>query len=876
MRIVTLGRLAYWLVAGGAAATAVLAADSAPVAPATTLDILGNDSYLRTYLVFKTPVVMTAGGKVEVALDPNVPKDPKPIEDFQSPLPPADWFKPDFDDSLWIRDRAPVEMGPGGATGRSPAARHTATVNSMICLRAKFLVEDPAKVHDLQLSLEYVGGVAVYVNGQELTRGQMPAGAIAADTLADKYPDDLYCEPEGMFLQDIKKNAAGFERRYRRLAGVPIPGSLLRKGANVLAVEIHRAPVNAAAIDAKRVPVGGMYVVPGLWAYAGLRSLSLHAAPGSALTPNVARPRGIQVWNCLPFDTVQAFDYGDPAEPLRPVSVPAARNGVFSGRVVVSSDQPIKGLKASVGDLAPAGGSSRAGAGTIPAAAVRVRYAGPAEPGKSWAPPYRFDGLVDGMPADAAVAKAAAPGGDYLGQPVSRKGLIPGAVVPVWVTIRVPKDAEPGTYEGTLGLSADGLAATAVPLRVNVCDWTLRDPRDQRLHNLGFTSPESLARHYGLPLWSDKHLDMMGQSLALMAEVNSRQVVVELAIGFQGIGSNEESMIRWIRKPDGSFDHDFTILDKYLDVIAKSIGKPLPLRFNCWGEVKDGKWTNVKTVSLLDRATGKLDVLEQPPPGTPESLAFWKPVFDAVRKRVEARGWFDVTSVGHNSYCYEPSPLTVSVYRQLWPDGVWSYTAHNGKLGGAFAAVEKGVSVPIRYSECVWTEGRLTARGYRDIVKPRAAIWCDVARNRHRDYSPLTVLADLPEEMIMRGHDGLGQLGVDIFPIAKGGRFYNLTVGRGGLGPDCSTLAILAAGAGGPIPTERYEAFREAVQRTEAILFLQRALEEKRMPEELAQRVNLYLDDRAQAFLRRWSAGRFERDERLLALASEAAAAGSR
>jgi hypothetical protein len=171
---------ALWAIEAGQS----LAAD-APPAAGPPMTILGNDSWLRSFLAFKTPLVITKEGEIKPALEP-MGKEPKPLPDFQSPLPPPGWVKTDFDDSPWDRTRAPVEMSPGGATGRSQAARHTATANSLICLRGKFIVADPAQAEGMKLSLEYVGGVVVYVNGIEIARASLPAGEVKPDTLADK------------------------------------------------------------------------------------------------------------------------------------------------------------------------------------------------------------------------------------------------------------------------------------------------------------------------------------------------------------------------------------------------------------------------------------------------------------------------------------------------------------------------------------------------------------------------------------------------------------------------------------------------------------------------------------------------------------------
>ncbi len=835
------------------------------------VEVLSSNSYLRAFLCFRTPVAIDKEGKTGTPADPNS-KEGKPIAEFASPLPAADWIKPEFDDSAWDREVAPVEVDRGGASGRSHAARHTATASSVICLRSRFFVEDPAKVTDLKLTLKYVGGVVVYVNGQEAARADLPEGEIKPDTLAGKYPDDLYCEPEGAFLQDVKKNPAGFERRYRTLAGASIPSKLLRKGANVLALELHRSPVNEAAIEAKRTPEGGMYVVPGIWAYVGLRELSLTAAAGSAIAPNVERPKGVQVWNCSPYETVTCFDYGDGGD-LLPVLVSSPKNGVFSGRLVVSSGEVIKGLKATVSDLSAEGGAR------IPASAVLVRCAEPVRPGKSWVPPHRFDALVDGIPAEIPVAKASPP----RGTPAGRK-LVPGAVAPLWFTARVPKDAKAGNYEGKITISADGLKPTEVPLKLTVSEWAMPDPKDFRLMHFAYHSEDAIAKHYGVPLWSDKHLEFLGRSMGLMAEVNSRQAIVNLAINFYGgnkggvDSSNEETMVRWIKQPDGSYKYDFSVFDKFLDTVAKHVGKPTLLRVNCWGEArkKSGKLevSGITKVSALDPATGKIEPMDMPVPGTDEAVAFWKPVLDEVRKKVEARGWWDVTAVGWNSYCYPPIPEVVSMYKKLWPDGVWSYTAHNGTLGMAFKAVENGVSMPARQVDSVWTLGPLKPRNGRELLKPRPNIWCFTWRTQMRDYSDLVLLRKVPEDEILRAQDGVSDFGADLFPVKDDrGRYRELGNGRGTGGPGCSTLAMLAPGPDGPLPTERFEMLREGTELGEAMLYLEKLLIDNKISGDLAERANRCLDERGATYIRHWESGRLDRDVQLLQLAGEAAAA---
>jgi len=872
------------------ASAAAFCGEAAPGAGGVT--VLSRDSYVRAFLAFRTPVQISKDGHVTVSLEPDVPKGkaPGPIADFQSPLPPPEWMKLDFDDTDWNRQRSPVEMPPAWQ-GRS-ISLHSATCNSILFLRWKFAVEDPAQAQDLKLSAEYVGGLAVYVNGQELTRAHLPAGELRPDTLAERYPDDLYCLEGGKMLQQhypgepIKPELiAAFERRYRKLDGIAVPARLLRKGGNLLALQIHRAPTNEGAVAAQRTREGGMYTSPGIWAYAALRDITLASASGAGVVQNTARPKGVQVWNVAPFETLTAFDYGEPGEALQPIAIRAARNSVFSGRLAVGSDAPLQGLKVTVGDLKLAGGN-----GQLPASSVRVRYAEPALPEKCWTPRHRFNGLLDAIPASIPVVTAPPERERHLGQPITRPGITCGAVASLWLTARVPREAKAGTYEGVVTVEAEGLKPTAVPLKLTVSDWALPDPRDFRQHHLIFVAQEAVARHYGVEMWSDKHFELMGKSLALLAEVNSREVPMNLAVNFYGGNkgavdtSNEQSMVRWIRKGDGSFSYDFTIFDKYCDLVARTIGKPLPVRLNCWGEVnKEGKNGCAAQVTCLDPATGKLEPIEQPLFGSEESYAFWKPVIDEALKRLTARGWLDVTALGHNSYCYSPKPEVIAIAKRLWPDGVWAYTAHNGTLAGKFTTKDRSVAMPVKYSVCIWTEGRLAPRGSGALLKPRPSIWCNTARTRHRDHSPLIVIRNLPEEMLLRGHDGVGDFGSDLFPLKKpvGNGYYCMGNGRGTGGPNDAERCILAPGPDGAVSTERFESFREGTELGEAILYLEEALQEKRIHGELEQKVSRYLDERCEAFIAwyqrnpalisRAPADLAERDAQLLALCAEVA-----
>ncbi len=444
------------------AALAMMAA-AAP-APERTV-VLGATSYWRMHHTLAPPVV-AVGGRLEPVLRKNA------WLDGATPPPPDGWQAPDFDDSHWLRTT------PQGGCQTPYLARQ--------CLRGRFMVTDPAKVQDLQLTLRYHGGAVVYLNGAELTRCHLPAGA----TLAEAYPLDAYVAAsgdllaqEGTYIGPGKlapppdaEAAKRIASRDRLLDHFPIPASALRRGVNVLAIELVRSPYHEVLLETREQAGGRNRHNRFDWYTCQLRGVNLTACSLAGLEPNTERPAGFQVWNSDPLAADGSLDYGDPCEPLRPLRLVGARGGAFSGKVVAGSSRPIAGLKAAAGDL-------RGPGGTIPASAVRVRY------GFTWGTEAGFCG---GQGYDAIRAPYPRPPAFFGALSDTPRE---DAVVPVWVTVNVPHDAPAGRYEGQLRIEAKGETPVAVPIQLDVSDYTLPDPQDYRTWvELIQTLPHSVLR----------------------------------------------------------------------------------------------------------------------------------------------------------------------------------------------------------------------------------------------------------------------------------------------------------------------------------------------------------------------------------------------
>jgi len=219
--------------------------------------------------------------------------------------------------------------------------------------------------------------------------------------------------------------------------------------------------------------------------------------------------------------------------------------------------------------------------------------------------------------------------------------------------VKVPKNAQPGEYKGTVTITMANGSPVRVPVELKVLPWTMPDPQDFKTWVELIQSPDTLAVEYDAPLWSDKHFELIARSFRLISNTGARSLYVP-AIAHTNLG-NAESMIRWIKKPGGKYDWDFSVMEKYLDTAEKHLGTPKLVVLQVWevymntrgkstgrrfGEILDKNQKNTNgapLVTFID-AAGKTSNATIPKLSDPASKPIWRELLMKVRARVKKRG----------------------------------------------------------------------------------------------------------------------------------------------------------------------------------------------------------------------------------------------
>jgi hypothetical protein len=858
-----------------------------------------------------------------------------------TPQPAAGWEGPDFDDSAWPRERFPLLMQMVPADQEEGWNRFLPHVGGG-CFRATFQVPDPEKVKELTLAVTYRGGLAAWVNGQEVGRGHLPAGPIGAEAVPDDYPEDAYVLPPNEARPDEKArkdklsvgeiggpyrpraydawNAVWWpnwmtreehelivKKRDRVLGPVTIPGKLLRKGTNVLAIRLVRADFNPV-INFGKGRTGpnthygwiGSWMDTPCWWHGVILDLSLRAdPPGSAVAALPAA--GARVWTEDVHKRCTNRETADPAAPV--LRMLGARSGQYSAQLLIGAAGELRGLAAEPGALKGPGGAE------IPASAVQVRYCVPRSVldlgplgvdrgpsfvradamrcSDSWMAVWRYaprgpdgklpfrrylpeiepDGKEPSQEARTKNGQLRAAAIDELKffddlAPAQPAAVPAGSSQSVWVTVKVPADAAPGLYAGTVTVKAEGLPATAVPVRLQVFDWKLPDPAKKEKFGTFLAmeqSPWGVAKAHKVQPWSDEHFARIEDSLRFMGEMGNDFLMIPVLTDSE-FGNREDSFVVWAKGKDGKLSCDFSRLERYLDIAQKYTPRPRAVCFVVVHPAENNLWVAPR-VLLRDEASGKTapmlvpggdispfaknydqSALDQHKAALKE---LWAPFVAGVLDRMKARGLEKSVYWGYE-WDYGVSVDRVKdLFAELAPGVSWARGAHNpGVRGGKFGGQLYGCQgLIIAFEKPVRRDPKAgwVLNSYKGWKSDK--FWFSIPRamsgvlNVEGRAAPFAWRA-YPELALVGGAIGVGRVGLD---------YWNWTYQDGWRGGGQVGMSIYASAWPGDKTVHssaRLEMLREGLQEAEARILLEKKLESA--PDPVVQKL---LDDRIMATL---------------------------
>ena len=387
------------------------------------------------------------------------------------------------------------------------------------------------------------------------------------------------------------------------------------------------------------------------WALALLAAFSVQA---QQVEPELADPKpGAQeTWNAVKKTTLAwgstdvRYSRSQPATGAKALVLDAWRGERVSAQAVLSTPVDLSRVTMEVSDL-------KCGKSIIPAASVRkyfVRYVM-----TDWHNNKADSFLLpDHLSPDAEMKVAA------------------HTTRPMWLDIRVPQDAKPGTYKGMLSVTFDG-QTLSLPLSLQVCSRVLPAPSEWSFHLDLWQNPYAVARYFNVPLCSKEHLDRMRPIMKLLADAGEK--VITCSIIQQPWNSQTydpfESMIAKMRQIDGTWKYDYTVFDRWVQFMM-DLG--IDKQIDCYTLVP---WHYV--FDYYDCATNSTKQVKcEPKQQAYRDLIL--PFLKDFAAHLKAKGWFDRTCIAMDERPMDQLQAAWEVVREADP-GYRIEGAMNYKVG---------------------------------------------------------------------------------------------------------------------------------------------------------------------------------------------------
>ncbi len=218
---------------------------------------------------------------------------------------------------------------------------------------------------------------------------------------------------------------------------------------------------------------------------------------------------------------------------------------------------------------------------------------------------------------------------------------VPGKTVrPVWISLNIPADAEPGTYNGYIEVNSKSEHAV-LNVKIKVQNQILPKPHDWKYRYDLWQNPWVIADYYHLKPWSEEHKALLKKHLKLYADAGGTYITT---YGVHSPWSDNEyaiegGMIEWIKHKDGSWKFDYNIFDQYIE-LAMSVG--IDKAITIYTPVP-----NNNRFRYMDEKTGNY-VYESWPPQSDTFKTAWNIFLNDLKTHLEKKGWFEKTYIGIN------------------------------------------------------------------------------------------------------------------------------------------------------------------------------------------------------------------------------------
>lgn len=278
----------------------------------------------------------------------------------------------------------------------------------------------------------------------------------------------------------------------------------------------------------------------------------------------------------------------------------------------------------------------------------------------------------------------------------------------VWLSVKIPKTAEAGTYTGTVTVTADGIEA---PLTFNytleVANAELADATDFKD---GFDielwqNPYRVAEYYGVEPFSEEHFKILTPHMEKYKSIGGHAItttIVDDAWDGQTYGEKDvkyPSMIKWTKETNGKFTFDYSDFDAWIN-FNKELG--IGDKIICYSIAP---WNN--QVTYFDKSQNR-NVTVALGAGEETWRTMWTTFFTDLMKHMEEKEWKEETYIG-----IDERGLSMQAFDLL--DGILGSDGKPFLTAGAMDHIDSKHDLAMRIDDL--NVGSMAIKSHKDVFE---------------------------------------------------------------------------------------------------------------------------------------------------------------
>lgn len=231
----------------------------------------------------------------------------------------------------------------------------------------------------------------------------------------------------------------------------------------------------------------------------------------------------------------------------------------------------------------------------------------------------------------------------------------------IWLTCRIPGNVAPGIYEGHLIVRDGRRLIKKLNISIEARNEILPEPSMWHFHLDLWQNPYAVARYCQTELWSDAHMDAMRPLMTMLAEAGQKVITTTLThMPWDGQTQDHfESMVTWIRKPDGTWEYGFDIFDKWVEFMMDC---GITEQINCYSVAP---WNPL--IRYYDQASDSFRYIEAEA-GTQEYERIWSDMLPVFAAHLKEKGWFERSTIAMDERPLEVMQDVIRIIREVEPD----------------------------------------------------------------------------------------------------------------------------------------------------------------------------------------------------------------